>query len=89
MIRSDKSAMNLSPSGQKVVASLCNESNRLTDFRAFHSLDPDQLRPITGADEIDLRMTVAEDMHMGWFVVVEVDDDPQAVCSEYGDHEDG
>lgn len=81
--------MDLPPSGQKVVASLCYEADRLTDFRTFHSLDPDQLRPITGADEIDLRVTVAEDMHMGRFVVVEIDDDPQAVCSEYGDHENG
>ena len=80
--------MDIPPSGQKVVASLCYEANRLTDFRAFHSLGLDQLRPITGADEIDLCMTVAENMHMGRFVVVEVDDDPQAVCPEYGDHED-
>ena len=89
MIRSDNSAMDIPPSGQKVVASLCNEANRLTDFSTFHSLDPDQLGPITGADEIDLRVTVAEDMHMGRFVVVEIDNDSQAVCSEYGDHENG
>jgi hypothetical protein len=81
--------MDLPPSSQKVAASFCNEADRLTDFRALHSLDPDQLRPITRADEIDLRVTVAEDMHMSRFVVVEIDDDPQAVCSEYRDHENG
>lgn len=78
--------MNLRPPGQKFVASLCDETSRPTDFRPFHSLGPYQLRRVIGADEIDLRMAVAEDVNR--LVVVEVDDDLKAVCPEQDDHED-
>lgn len=51
--------------------------HRSADLVALHIPGPDQNRRSVRAGQIDFGLTIAKHVHMGWFVVIGVDDDAQ------------
>jgi len=39
-----------------------------------------------GTHEVDLGLTVAEDLDMGRLVIVDEDNDPKPICTQHSDH---
>jgi hypothetical protein len=59
--------MDLPPLRQQKRLVFRHEAHGLANLSAGHALSPDKLR---GAEEIDLRMTVAKRVNVGRFVIV-------------------
>lgn len=65
---------------------IADDLDRTADLVALHIPGPDQNRRSVRADQIDFGLTIAKHVHMGWFVVVGVDDDAQPMRPVDGDH---
>jgi hypothetical protein len=78
--------MDFPPSRQQVVPPLYDDLHGATNVASLHAVDPYQRRNTFGADQIDLRLSVAEYMDMSRLVVIGEDDEAQAARAMDGDH---
>lgn len=65
---------------------IADNLNRTADLIAFHVPRPDQDWKAIRANQIDLGLAIAKNVHMGRFVIVSEDDDAQPICSIDGNH---
>jgi hypothetical protein len=66
--------MDLLPSGQQQYLLLKNYPHGAADLGAGHTFSPDQFRGAISTVQIDLSMTVTEDVDVGRQVIVDEDD---------------
>jgi hypothetical protein len=66
--------MDVLPPGQQQRLLVNHDPHGLTNFAAGHALRPDQARGAAGTKQIDLGLTVTEDMVMSRVMVVNEDD---------------
>jgi hypothetical protein len=78
--------MDFPPPRQKVVPPLYDDLHGATNVTSLHAVDPHKRRRAIGADQIDLRLSVAEYMDMSRLVVIGEDDEAQAARAMDGDH---
>ena len=62
-----------------------NDPHRATHLAARHALGPDQVRRAVGTQQIDLGLTVTEDVDVRRRVIVDENDDAPAMGAKYGD----
>jgi hypothetical protein len=65
---------------------LDNDLHRAPDLPAGHSVRPNQFGPTIGTEEINLGLTVTEDMHVSRLVIVDEDDHAKTAGTKHGDH---
>jgi hypothetical protein len=63
------------PPFQKLRAIQRHDLHGPSSFAAHHSFCPNKLRRTTHTGEVDLRVSVAEYMHVGGLVIIRKDDD--------------
>jgi hypothetical protein len=78
--------MNVPPPGQQYRPSLANDPHRATHLAARHTIGPDQVRRAIGTQRIDLGLTVTEDVDVRRRVIINENDDAQAMGAKDGDH---
>jgi hypothetical protein len=78
--------MDLLPPSQQQHLLLKINPHSTADLNAGHTFDPNKFRGAIGTSQIDLGMTVTEDVNMGWLVIVDKDDHAQAMSAKYSDH---
>jgi hypothetical protein len=78
--------MYLSPSLQEVSLLFLHDLHGPPDIAAGHADSEDQLGLAGGADEIDLGFAITEHVDMRRLVIVDEDDEAQAVSAVHGDH---
>jgi hypothetical protein len=77
--------MDFLPTSEQDRLLLKDNPHRTADLNAGHAFDPNQLRIAIGASQIDLGMTVTEDVNMGRLVIVNKDDHAQTLSAKYSD----
>ena len=65
---------------------LCHNPHRPSNISVLHGLSPDQLRPSFTPGEIDSCLTIAEDVDVRGFVVIDEDNDPKTSRAMKCDH---
>jgi len=75
----------LPPSEQERLL-LKDNPHSTADVNAGHALNPNQFWGTIGTAQIDLGMTVTEDVNMGRLVIVNKDDHAQALSAKNSDH---
>jgi hypothetical protein len=78
--------MDFSPSSQQRFAIFADQPHAFADVRVFHPHGPDECRMPVVSLQIDLGFSVSENMHMGWFMVVDENDDPEPCGTKNGHH---
>jgi hypothetical protein len=77
--------MNLTPPFQQDSLLFLHEPHGASNFGPGHADDQDQFRGAVSAEEVDLRLTVTEYMHMGRLMVIDKDDNAQPPSTMNGD----
>jgi hypothetical protein len=78
--------MDFPPSGKKFFLAITDQLNDPTQIVCLHSLGPYKRGNTIRSDQIDLGMSFAKHMHMGWLVIVGEYNDAQAICPMDCDH---
>ena len=78
--------MNVLPPSQQQRLLLGNDPQSTADLAAGHAVGPDQFRRATGTEQVDLGLTVAEDMDVSRPMVVDEDDHAQAMSTKHSDN---
>jgi hypothetical protein len=79
--------MDFPPSRQQSLAPLDDDLHGAPNVASLHAIDPCQRRDALGSDQIDLRLSVAEDMDMSQLMVVHEGDEAQAMSAMGGDRQ--
>jgi hypothetical protein len=66
--------MDILPSGKEQHLLLDNETHGTADFAVSHAFSPDQFGCAVGTAQIDLGMTITEDVNVSWLVIINEDD---------------
>jgi hypothetical protein len=80
--------MDILPSGEQQRLLFDHNPYGAAHLAAVHALGRDQLGCTTSADEIDLGVTVPEDVDMRRFMVIDKDDDTETTSTDSGDHKE-
>ena len=51
-----------------------------------HSISPNERRTTLCPNQVHLGLPVTEDVDMRWLMIVQVNDDAQAIGTQHGDH---
>jgi hypothetical protein len=78
--------MDILPPGQQHRLLFNHDPNRAADPGSGHAISPNQFRSSACSEQIDLGVTVTEDVHVSRLVIVDEDDNAQAVGMQDGDH---
>jgi hypothetical protein len=78
--------MNVLPPGEQLLLLLDHDPNGSANLTVRHAVSPDQFSHAIGTQQIYLRVTVTEDVDVGWRVIVNEDDHTQAASTKHGDH---
>ena len=63
-----------------------HDSYGATNLTPRHIVGPDQVGSVVGPNQVDLGFPVPEHVNMCRQMVVDVDDDPQAIGTQHGNH---
>jgi adenosylmethionine-8-amino-7-oxononanoate aminotransferase len=78
--------MDILPSGKEQRLLLENEPHGTADFTAGHTFSPNQFGCAVGTKQINLGMTVTEDVDVSRLVIVNEDNHAQTMGAKHGDH---
>jgi hypothetical protein len=78
--------MDSPPSDQKLFLSLRDNFHRAPHVATFHAFGPNQFGAAVAADEIDFDLPIPEHVNVRGFVVVDENDNAQALRAKYCDH---
>jgi len=78
--------MDISPTCEQGFLLLRHNLHGAAHIAAFHAFDGHDLWLAFGSQQVDLGVSVAEHMHMGWRMVIDKDDEAQAMGAVNGDH---
>jgi hypothetical protein len=78
--------MDFLPPSQQQHLLFKNNPQRAADLNAGHAIHPNQLGRAIGTPQIDLGMTITENVNMGRLVIVNKDDHTQPVSAKHSDH---
>jgi hypothetical protein len=66
--------MDFLPADQQIILLLGNQFHNAADVAPLHAINPNQFWTATGSQKINLGLTVTKNMDMGWFVIIQEDD---------------
>jgi hypothetical protein len=78
--------MDVLPSLQQERELLGYDPHGATNLTAGHVVGPDQFGTSLGPHQVDLGFTVSEHVNMRRQMIIEVDDDSQAIGSQHSNH---
>lgn len=63
-----------------------DDPHRAADLTTRHIVGPDKVWSALSSDQVDLGFSVAEYVNVGRQMVIDVDDDAQAIGTQHGNH---
>jgi hypothetical protein len=80
--------MDFLPPSQQQRLLFKNNPHRAADINTGHAINPNHLRSAIGTSQIELGMTITENVNMGRLMIVNKDDHTQPVSAKHSDHYD-
>jgi hypothetical protein len=78
--------MDILPSPQQKRQLFGDNPHGATNLTARHVVGPDKVGSASGSNQIDLGFSVPEHVNMCRQMVIDVDDDTQAIGTQHGNH---
>jgi hypothetical protein len=78
--------MDFLPPSQQQRLLFKNNPHRAADLNTGHAIHPNQFGRAIGTSQIDLGMTITENVNMGRLMIVNKDDHTQPVSAKHSDH---